>query len=72
SSQTPENQTPENSSTETPSSDAQKSEAPKLPKIPAAETQAKPNDKFIIKISLPVDRDIDFKPGTAVTVEIKI
>ena len=63
-----ENQsTPENSS-----NDTQKPDAPKMPKIPAAETQQKPNDKFIIKISLPVERDVDFKPGTAVTVEIKL
>ena len=67
---TPENSTPEeNSTTENKSAE---NKSPELPKIPAAETQAKPNDKFIIKISLPVDRDIDFKPGTVVTVEIKI
>lgn len=61
---TPENKPEENSTPE--------NKPPELPKIPAAETQAKPNDKFIIKISLPVDRDIDFKPGTVVTVEIKL
>ena len=61
------NQTPENSSTDT-----QQPETPKTPKIPVAETQPKPNDKFIIKISLPVEHDVDFKPGTAVTVEIKL
>ena len=45
---------------------------PKVPEIPVGETQEKPNDKFIIKISLPVDRDFDCKPGTVVDVEIKI
>ncbi len=72
--QTPptENQSTENKPPENSSNDTQQPEAPKTPKIPAAETQAKPNDKFIIKISLPVDRDIDFKPGTVVTVEIKL
>ena len=34
--------------------------------------QAKPNDKFIIKISLPAERDFECRPNTRVTVKIKI
>ena len=34
--------------------------------------QAKPNDKFIIKISLPVERDFECRPNARVTVKIKI
>lgn len=36
------------------------------------ESQPKPNDKFIIKISLPAERDFDCQPNTSVTVKIKI
>ena len=61
-----ETSTPETPSTET------KTDAPSPPKIPVAETQDKPNDKFIIKISLPVERDFDCKPGTVVVAEIKL
>ena len=59
----------ESPTTETPTTE---NKPPELPKIPVAETQPKPNDKFIIKISLPVERDIDCKPGTVAVVEIKI
>ncbi len=34
--------------------------------------QAKPNDKFIIKISLPAERDFECRPNTKVTIKIKI
>ena len=34
--------------------------------------QVQPNDKFIIKISLPAERDFDCQPNTPVTVKIKI
>ena len=57
--------------TETPSTET-KTDAPSPPKIPVAETQDKPNDKFIIKISLPVERDFDCKPGTVAVAEIKL
>lgn len=46
----------------------QKGEPPKLPD--GTEDQARPNDKFIIKISMPVDRDFDCKPNTTATVKI--
>lgn len=36
------------------------------------ESQPKPNDQFIIKISLPAERDFDCQPNTSVTVKIKI
>jgi len=43
------------------------------PKLPdGTEDQAKPNDKFIIKVSLPVERDFDCKPNTTTVVKIKI
>ena len=43
------------------------------PKIPDKfEEQQKPNDKFIIKISIPADRDFDCPPNTKTTVKIKI
>lgn len=66
---TTEGQTPTETQTATqPTTEGQ----PTLPKIPVAETQPKPNDKFIIKISLPVERDFDCKPGTVAVAEIKI
>ena len=34
--------------------------------------QAQPNDKFIIKISLPAERDFECRPNARVTVKIKI
>ncbi len=46
---------------------------PQPPKLPdGTESQPKPNDKFIIKISLPVERDFECKPNTAVVVKIKL
>ena len=43
------------------------------PKLPdGTEDQAKPNDKFIIKVSLPAERDFDCKPNTSTVVKIKI
>lgn len=46
---------------------------PQPPKLPdGTESQPKPNDKFIIKISLPIERDFDLRPNTAVVVKIKI
>lgn len=46
---------------------------PQPPKIPDKfAEQQKPNDKFIIKISLPTDRDFDCRPNTATVVKIKI
>ena len=46
---------------------------PQPPKLPdGTESQPKPNDKFIIKISLPVERDFELRPNTAVVVKIKI
>ena len=58
-------QNPENSPAE--------NSAPQPPKIPDKfEEQQKPNDKFIIKISLPAERDFDCSPNTKVSVKIKI
>lgn len=50
-----------------------KTETPQPPQIPDnfAEQQ-KPNDKFIIKISMPVERDFDCRPNTKTTVKIKL
>ena len=46
---------------------------PQPPKIPDKfEEQQKPNDKFIIKISLPTERDFDCRPNTTTVVKIKI
>ena len=46
---------------------------PQPPKLPdGTESQPKPNDKFIIKISLPAERDFDLRPNTSVVVKIKI
>ena len=46
---------------------------PQPPKIPDKfEEQQKPNDKFIIKISMPADRDFDCRPNTATVVKIKL
>lgn len=48
-------------------------EAPKPPTIPDTfEEQQKPNDKFIIKISIPAERDFEIRPNTSTTVKIKI
>ena len=48
-------------------------------KTPAPQTipkefseQQKPNDKFIIKISIPAERDFELRPNTTTTVKIKI
>ena len=52
---------------------AQSTENPQAPKIPDKfEEQEKPNDKFIIKISLPAERDFELRPNTKTTVKIKI
>ena len=46
---------------------------PQPPQIPDKfEAQEKPNDKFIIKISLPAERDFELRPNTKTTVKIKI
>ena len=50
--------------------DATQAQPPKLPD--GTEDRSKPNDKFIIKISLPADRDFDCKPNTATVVKIKL
>ena len=62
---------PETSTTENPAPADQSQQQPTMPEIPT-KPQEKPNDKFIIKISLPVDRDFDCKPGTVLAVEIKL
>ena len=52
---------------------AQENSQPQPPKIPDKfEPQQKPNDKFIIKISVPVERDFDCPPNTTTVVKIKI
>lgn len=46
---------------------------PQPPKIPDKfEEQQKPNDKFIIKISMPAERDFECRPNTATVVKIKL
>ena len=57
-----------------PAENPQPSENPQtLPKIPnATENQQRPNDKFIIKISMPAERDFECRPNTKTTVKIKI
>ena len=48
-------------------------ESPQPPKIPDKfEEQQKPNDKFIIKISMPAERDFDCLPNTKTVVKIKL
>lgn len=43
------------------------------PKLPdGTEDQAKPNDKFIIKISLPAERDFECRPNTETVVKINL
>ncbi|MBQ7493352.1 MAG: biotin/lipoyl-binding protein [Selenomonadaceae bacterium] len=50
-----------------------KTETPQPPQIPDKfAEQQKPNDKFIIKISMPVERDFDCRPNTKTTVKIKL
>ncbi len=50
-----------------------KAPTPQPPKIPDEfAEQQKPNDKFIIKISIPTDRDFDLRPNTKTTVKIKL
>ena len=46
---------------------------PQPPQIPDKfEEQQKPNDKFIIKISMPAERDFDCPPNTSAKVKIKL
>ena len=52
------------------STDETPNQPPKF--LNGTESQPKPNDKFIIKISLPAERDFDCQPNTSVTVKIKI
>ncbi|MBR0260345.1 MAG: biotin/lipoyl-binding protein [Selenomonadaceae bacterium] len=52
---------------------SQSTENPQPPKIPDKfEEQQKPNDKFIIKISIPVERDFECRPNTSTVVKIKL
>ena len=52
---------------------AENNAKPKPPKfLTGTEAQPRPNDKFIIKISLPADRDFECSPNTTVVVKIKI
>ena len=63
---------PENSSPPENKTAAENSQ-PQPPKIPDKfKEQEKPNDKFIIKISIPAERDFDCLPNTAVVVKIKL
>lgn len=64
-----QNQSTENSS---PTPETQPAtETPQPPKIPDDfEEEQKPNDKFIIKISLPAERDFEFSPNTKTTIRI--
>ena len=45
-------------------------QAPKL--LNEMKSQPKPHDKFMIKISLPVERDFDCRPNTETVVKIKV
>ena len=70
--ETPANENPnvENPNAENP---ANENAAPQPPKfLDGTESRPKPNDKFIIKISLPAERDFDCQPNTKTTVRIKI
>lgn len=72
-----ENQQPATPPTENPPAEtpptATPTKNPQPPQIPESfESQAKPNDKFIIKISIPVERDFECRPNTTATVKIKI
>lgn len=70
--ETPNVETPanENPNVENP---ANENAAPQPPKfLDGTESRPKPNDKFIIKISLPAERDFDCQPNTKTTVRIKI
>ena len=50
-----------------------KNKTPAPPTIPKEfSEQQKPNDKFIIKISIPAERDFELRPNTKTTVKIKI
>lgn len=50
-----------------------KAPTPQPPKIPDEfDEQQKPNDKFIIKISIPAERDFELRPNTKTTVKIKL
>ena len=77
--QPPEGQTQsteENPTSQPPDGQTQSTEAnptPQPPQIPDTfEEQQKPNDKFIIKISLPAERDFECRPNTKTTVKIKL
>ena len=50
-----------------------KNKTPAPPTIPNEfAEQQQPNDKFIIKISIPAERDFEIRPNTKTTVKIKI
>ena len=67
-----ENQPAENP-TENPEAKPTENPPPQPPKIPEEfAEQQKPNDKFIIKISMPVERDFDCPPNTSTVVKIKL
>lgn len=55
---------------ENPSAQPKQGQPPKLPD--ATDDKPKPNDKFIIKISLPVERDFDCKPNATTAAKIKL
>lgn len=66
-------QTNVDSENPTPTDDSQVQPTNQPPKfLNGTESQPKPNDKFILKISLPAERDFDCQPNTQVTVTIKI
>lgn len=68
-----DNQPPAEDETQPADNQQPTEEQPQPPKIPDKfAEQQKPNDKFIIKISLPAERDFDCRPNTATVVKIKI
>lgn len=68
--QTPTEEQPTSTENQTPT---EEQPTPQPPKIPDKfEDQQKPNDKFIIKISLPAERDFECRPNTKTVVKIKI
>ena len=57
-------------STDNPEQPVENPQPPKM--LDGTENRPAPNDKFIIKISLPAERDFECRPNTKITVKIKI
>ena len=68
--QQPANPTTPAADAQQPANPTQQGQPPKLPEADAE--KPKPNDKFIIKISLPVERDFNCKPNTTTAIKINL